>query len=487
MLRFIQSQTHLAGIVVLVLFGLLYLLIGPVNHLMFRTYALDLGAYTHASWCYGHGILPDRSLFRADTDPMLADHFDLMLMLWSPLTWVFGEWTLLLVQISAVLFGALGVLRLTRSITGDAVISILAMSAMLGFFGVFTALSFDYHSNVVAAMLLPWWLLAHKQGHKTWSWVFLILMLVAKENMGIWLFAVCLASLALPFLREVRVRTLLFQAALSLVWSLVVIRLIMPWLDSSGEYHLANAFLPKDPMSAGLLDLLMPLIHDVNGAHPLGDRIKLEWYLVIFVSGGWALIRNWPYLVMSLPLIAQKMLHQDPAKWGLFDQYSVEFAVILPLAAFTWIARVPDLRWRHLAGGITLLLVLAGTFHALYLPEEHRDPMHGAHDRLRFWSMGHFRPVFDRDVASRLLSKVPDGAPVSTMPPLVPHLVEREYLYQFPLIGNSEFILLVRHAYPWPMTFEEYTQQIDWLMNSREWALVHEEAGFLLFARTSQG
>ena len=168
------------------------------------------------------------------------------------------------------------------------------------------------------------------------------------------------------------------------------------------------------------------------------------------------MIRNWPYLVMSLPLIAQKMLHQDPAKWGLFDQYSVEFAVILPLAAFTWIARVPDLRWRHRAGGITLLLVLAGTFHALYLPEEHRDPMHGAHDRLRFWSMGHFRPVFDRDVASRLLSKVPDGAPVSTMPPLVPHLVEREYLYQFPLIGNSEFILLVRHAYPWPMTFEEY-------------------------------
>ena len=483
MRQFIHSPTHLAGIVVLVLFGVSYMLIGPANHLMFRTYALDLGAYTHASWCYGHGILPDRSLFRADSDPMLADHFDLMLMLWSQLTWIFGEWTLLLVQIAAVLLGAAGMWRLVRAITGDAVLAILAMTATLGFFGVFTALAFDYRSNVVAAMVLPWWLLALHQGHLGRSWLLLFLMLMAKENMGLWLFVVSLSAIALPYLPRKVTRPLMLQAAVSLCWSLIAIGILMPWSDTSGEYHLAGSFLPKNPIEAGILDLLLPFFHDVQGINPLGDRIKLEWYLVVVLSGGWALVRNWPYLIMSIPLVAQKMLHVDPSKWGLFAHYSIEFSVLLPLAAFTLIAGLPERRWRLVSGLTTVLLVMLGTFHTLYLPEEHRDPEHGQHDRLRFWSVGHFTPELDKPTVNEAIGRIPEEAPVSTLNNLVPHLTTREHVYMFPLLANAEYVLLVRDAYPWPMGMEEYAGRIEGLLASPEWDLVFERNGTLLFSR----
>ena len=49
---------------ILLLFALLYSLGSIVNHLMMRTYALDLGVYTHALWQYAHGQWADCSILR---------------------------------------------------------------------------------------------------------------------------------------------------------------------------------------------------------------------------------------------------------------------------------------------------------------------------------------------------------------------------------------------------------------------------------------
>jgi hypothetical protein len=73
------------------------------------------------------------------------------------------------------------------------VIANLGLIHFLAFFGIYGAFTFDFHSNVVAAMAIPWYGLALHKRRSTEAWL-LLFMLSAKENMGIWLFSWCWVS-----------------------------------------------------------------------------------------------------------------------------------------------------------------------------------------------------------------------------------------------------------------------------------------------------
>ncbi len=111
----------------LLLFAVLYALLSVVNHVCFRTAGLDLGIYTQMLYRYAHLQWPDSSMFLPEAQNMLCDHFDLYLILFSPLVYLFGTYTLLIVQIAAVLFGAWGMYRLIGSYTDNRLLPYLAM------------------------------------------------------------------------------------------------------------------------------------------------------------------------------------------------------------------------------------------------------------------------------------------------------------------------------------------------------------------------
>ena len=112
--------------------------------------------------------MPDLSMFGREPALALSDHFDLYLMLLSPLVYVFGTYTLLIVQIAAVLLGGWGVYKLIGLYTDDDGMPLLAMAAFLFSFGVIHPFAFDYHSNVLTAMMLPWMLYFLKQKSMPW-------------------------------------------------------------------------------------------------------------------------------------------------------------------------------------------------------------------------------------------------------------------------------------------------------------------------------
>ena len=92
-------------------FGILYSLISLVNHYLLRTYALDLGAYSNALYDYSHFQWNDSTVFKSIKENLLADHFDLYLIIFSPLSLVFKTYTLLLVQLVFILLGGLGIYK----------------------------------------------------------------------------------------------------------------------------------------------------------------------------------------------------------------------------------------------------------------------------------------------------------------------------------------------------------------------------------------
>ena len=74
-LVFTNRQNRIALIALFSAAGILFCLISFVNHYLFKTYALDLGLYTHVMYDYMHFSFDDCSMFKPLPQNILSDHF----------------------------------------------------------------------------------------------------------------------------------------------------------------------------------------------------------------------------------------------------------------------------------------------------------------------------------------------------------------------------------------------------------------------------
>lgn len=468
--------------------GAIYALVSLVNHANFRTYALDLGFYTNASWKYAHGIVADRSMITPGNDPILADHFDLHLMLWSPLIYVFGDRTLLIVQLIAILLGGLGLYRYALARTGDRSMARLTLCCGLVFFGVFSALAFDFHSNVVAGCALPWYLLAVREGKGARSWWLLLFMIAAKENIGLWMSIVSLVLAWTSQERRLNRSAMLLRSAAAFAWSVVTITVIMPALSSTGRFdHNDYQTLLHGSGASGTLGValnaLRILFTDPSGSNMPGTMVKMEFWILLAISGGWALFFSWRHALVALPLLLQKMLNDDPAKWGISGHYAFEFAMVLPIALLGVALRFRSTARQRLCMATALVLNIACTLYSLDRPLQSAD-----HGRARFYQACHYGSPFNKVAIERALHHVPENVVVSASSALVPHLVQREHVYQYPLIKDADVIVLLQKGGCYPLgTERELAERITSLRNDAEWQVAFDDPDVVVFERSTAG
>lgn len=474
----------IAPLLVLLFFAVLYGLVFVPNHLLFRTYALDLGLYTHAAYTYAHGHIADCMLFLGSKQPLLADHFDLHLILWAPLTWLLGTWTLLLVQWVAVLLGGWGMFRWLRALGASPLIATLGLVHFLAFFGIYGVFTFDFHSNVVATMAIPWYGLALHRRQWRASWALLLFMLAAKENMGIWLCFVALGLMLHEWKDAVPRRVLALQSIVALAWSVLVIAWVMPALAHSGQY----SGWKYPALGQGPLDAVQMLVrepwHVLNalldgGNIPNGGKMKMEMLLFIFLAGGWAmLLRPW-ILLMAIPLLLQKLLHAGPAQWGVLGHYSVEFAPLCTLAVFSWAPMLRNSQTGRILAVLAAVVSVAVTVRILdaSLYVENRA-------KQRIYQVEHFTRDYDTAAVRRALRRIPEEAAVSASAAFVPHLVAHRDLYQFPIMGHADVIALATKEEPYPLSRGEFKATMDTLRRSRFWTETERCDGVVVFSRS---
>jgi len=469
---------------VLALFGVAYALLSLVNHYLFRTYAFDLGIYNQAVWDYGHLRLSPSSVMRNNN--MLGDHFTLVQVLWGPLYWLFGSYTLLLVQIGLLLLGGYGAYRLhlQRSNGTQPNAALWLMVLFLSTWGVYSALAFDYHDNVVAAMLLPWllyWAEADRRGRAT---VVALLMALSKENMALWVVFVGL-GLALLYWREPqRRRWALGVAGAAAVLFLVIIKVVIPALGSGDSYLYQQQYAALGTSPSNMLHTLftrpgyvLGLLFTNHIASPDGNFVKLELHTMVLLSGGVALLRRPAYLLMLAPIYGQKLLSANVMHWGINYHYSIEFVPVLHAAVSHWVARAQPLRATRLAGGAAAL-ALAATVLSMQV---RRSPYYDK-SAAKFFSSKHYKREFDAAAVHQGLQLIPATTRVSATTPLVPHLAARPFIYQFPYLGDADYIAALQAESTYPLTLAELATQLAALQASGEWQLV-TSAGPLVVLR----
>ena len=446
---FSKSQKTIILATILSIACIVYALISLVNHYLFKTYALDLGFYTHAMYDYAHFRADDCSMILTKPQSILSAHFDLYLVILSPLVYLFGTYTLLIVQIAAVLFGGLGIYKLIGLYSDDNLIPLGAMVAFLFSFGIIHALSYDYHSNVVSTMMLPWMLYFLKKGRYRLSTLFVVLIVMGKENMSLWLFFIAI-GLMWDYRKDKKTLWYLFgYTVFAVVYFVVVNMIILPKLGANGIIRYAYLGDNYWEIAKNLITeprKTLQILFTNTSDWPRFDGVKTEFYLCALASGMLLTFLKPNYLIMLIPLLAQKMLSIDPNFWGIALQYNIEFVPILVISSFLVALRLKQTNWKRIVSIAVVLSVIITTFYTIGVPKTKIQT-----DKLCMYQGRHYEQKdFDANFARKLIQEIPKEASVCAAPMFVPHLCLRSEIYDFAYTNNHQkatYLLINRYYF----------------------------------------
>lgn len=473
-------------IIILLFFSTIYCSISLVNHYNFRTYGYDLGIYNNTLYDYSLFRVNNNSVMHKEFDNILSDHFSLYHMFFAPFRFIFGSYTLLIFQILSILFGALGIYKLLFYLSNNSVFARIGVFHFLSMWGIFSALSFDYHDNVVASMFVPWLILAVLQKNKIQILLYTLLIFISRENMSLWL-AFVFAGIWIWKYKDSTIRRLsLYGGVASILYFLLVIKIIMPSLANEGTTyaHLKYTVLGESTKEYVITLLTRPqyvfsLLFENHTGDALYNGIKSELFFVMILSGGLAFFYKPQFLIMVIPIIIQKVFNDDPGKWGINYHYSVEFAPILTIALAVWILDAIEVsRKRNIAFLLGAVLCFAVSMSVI----DSRVSKWYDSKALRFWDSRHYKRSFDVAFVHDALKHIPKDANVCAQNMLVPHLAFRDRIYTFPHVRDADYVALLPGAYhPYPVTEQEYWNIIEKLQE--DFSIVIQTDDFLLLQR----
>ena len=480
-----------ALILIFIAFTLLYTIISFINHSLFRTYALDLGVYNHAVYNFSQF---KSAVFTLGIDgnevSFLATHFSLITILYAPLVYIFGSFTLLVIQIASILFGGYFIYKYALNFLGNN--PKLPYWILIHFFsiwGIYSALSFDYHDNVLGAMLIPAFVYYVEKRNMKLSALLLILILFTKEVMAVWLFFI-LIGLIIKNRKSYYKTYINFELPLLIfcfIYGLVVIFFLMPMLQ--GETNNLQ-FIRYNYLGNSVFEIIVnvfknpKLIVDVLFTNilndPSYDYIKMETYIMFILAGGLFCFFKPAYLIMLLPIFAQKFLSNDYGFWGINGQYSIEFVPIISLATIDFIR---NYKKNQVVAMIIITLITLGT--NIKTIESRESKWYNAANT-KFYSKMHFKTELDIAQVNEALNLIEKESSVSASSSIVPHIAFREKIYHFPIIKEADYIALFKNRDFWPLTLESFNDNLKQLKADNLYSVIFESEDLILFKKSSK-
>ena len=463
--------------------AIVYSLIVFPNHFLFRTFALDLGLYTNALYHYRNFELATTQMIHNQPILALSDHFDLYLILFSPLSFIFGNITLLVIQIAAVILGGEGAYRLIIKLTGNHKIALVAMLHFYSFFGVITALGFDYHSNLISMMLVPWLILALENNRIKSFVILLVAVWIGKENISI-IVGFFLLSYVFYLKNSAAKKALLFGVGASFIYFFCITFYVMPVISGMEKYGHFEYVLGASPLEM-ILEILRHPINAIQltfGEHLEGVeivKIKLELMGLLFLSGILFLFKR-PFLIIGLvPIVLMKFLHENAFMVGVGAQYSIEFLPLLLVGVFPVVAEFG----KKTINVLISVILLGSVVSIKRIMEEPLAPLFRTN--IKVFEKEHYEnKAFAVNELNEILDLIPSSGSVSAQSAIVPHLAMRDSIFLFPTERGANYILLNVNDNTYPLNGDQLRSHIEDLKLNEEWKLISSgQNGIFLFEK----
>ncbi len=471
----------------LVIFGfaVIYSIISFVNHYLFRTNAHDFGILNQSLYDYAHFRVNNNTVLDPNFGNILSDHFEILMIIFSPLYYIFGSYTLLIVQIIAIIIGGQGIYKFIELISNRK-LAFAAMIQFFLFFGIYSALSFDYHNNVVGTMAVPWlFYFIHKEKWKQTIIIF-TLFLLSKENMALWGFFIFIGLMIKYRKDRKKLMWSAILATVSIIYFIVIVKCVIPSLGKPGATYLHFRYSALGSNFGEALTTIVTkpvytfkLLFVNQLGFAAGDYVKSELHIAVLLSGGILLFYRPYYLLMLLPIYGQKMFCDVYTYWGLSFHYSVEFLPIITVGAFTIISEINKEKTRRICAYLLIILTAAITFHSM----DHTFTYFNR-EKQRFYQKPHYTRDFDVKETYNALKMIPENAAVCAQDEFVSHLCFREKIYLFPYITDASYIVVNSKANIYPFSKEkDYTQSVAKIDSSSVWVKIYDSNFMKIFKR----
>lgn len=432
----LYSKKHTLKLIVLtivVIFFVLYSLVSLVPHYNFRTTAWDLGIFNQAIYHYSHFKLGPNTI--CGSSILLGDHFELILFLFSPLYWIFGSYTLLLIQIFAILFGGIGVFLFLKEKTKDKILSIAGLVLFYLFFGIFNSLAFAYHNNVIGIMFLPWMLYFLKKENIGLYYLFFCLSLICREDIA--LITGFLGFAILFFEKRSLKKYGLVTLFVSVFYFLLTIKVFIPFFSKESYGYWSYDAIGKSPLEF----LGTIILHPIYSISVLfNQETKVQTLKFLLASGGLFVVLQPKYLLLALPIVCRNFMssHALYYRGDYGFHYLVEFSPIISISAISVISKLKKaIGYRFIKYSLIFILILSNFY---LLSQIHF--FDGSKLSRIFTSSYYSRDLHNRNELLEAIKLIEPDAKLSAQNTILPHLANRDNIFLFPAINDSDYVIL---------------------------------------------
>ncbi|MBC7475041.1 MAG: DUF2079 domain-containing protein [Candidatus Sericytochromatia bacterium] len=417
--------------------------------------------------------------------PFLATHFSPIIYLYYPFFLIFGNYTPTFIQIFVISIAGFPVYKQSLLFLNND--KTLAKYCLIHFYliwGIYAALAFDFHNNVIGSMIIPWIILFFFQRRHYLLIISCLLMILCMETFGIWLFVILITLNIYQYKLEKHINKVsLLIGVITLIYSLMIIINWMPVLQSKTQnLQFGRYSYLGDSLSEIILNLIKHpsiILESIYKNLKDGSFTIQKIFLLLFllVSGGFLTYKNPLMLILFIVPLFLKFLSNDSGLFGLYHQYSIEFVPLLSFVFITGLRKINYQKRIKIASGFCILTAVA-TFLSINFSIGEYDYKENS----KFYSPTHFQSNLDLRNIKKALKLIPNDAIVSASSCLSPYLYQRNYLYHFPIIKDAEYIAIIKsNRSTWPISDEEHLQKIEELKNSDIYKVFIDQKDLIIF------
>ncbi|MFJ8658837.1 DUF2079 domain-containing protein [Streptomyces sp. NPDC093795] len=459
--------------------------LGMQSWLALRHTGFDLGIFDQAVRAYAHFELPRSPIKNVHHEfppgfSLLGDHFTPALALLAPLYWLWDDpRVLVLAQAALFAAGVPVVRRIARHCFADADPLTARRAADLGglVYGLgWPLLNSSYNGFHEVAFAVPFTLLmlerglAHRYGAAA-GWA--ALLCTAKEDMGLVVGAFGLV-LAVRAHRAGHRSGRTTGIALALAGPLVSAAVIVWFLPAMGGpegYYWSYGRLGADPGSALAHVVTAPWVLLQVAVTPIVKVAMVAWIL-----GSLALLPlGSRTFLLAVPLLAERVLSDNPNHWPVINHYDAFLWPILVTAALETAARLHRRRnravfrrWAVAAVALASAAAVALGLNLLFRPD--------------FW-----RPSPDKSPLATAAALIPDGATVEADNAIAPRLTARTHVVIADATPRgADWVLLRTRDRTFPFASTEDQRERVQLLLAHGYTRVWDHDGTVLLHRTDR-
>ncbi len=477
----------------LLIFGLIILIVPICNHYFFRTFHNDYTTYNFAFYDYAHFRVSVNPAMLAENKTFLQDHLSFTFFFFIPLywllSWLFGTYTLLIIQSAFILYGGWASYKLIKYHTSSQIFANMGLLLYFVLFGRYSSFITDCNLMIILSSIVPVFLYHFIKGDYKLAIFWFIFLILGRESIPLWMIFISIMLMFMFRNDKVKMRYAVGFALGSLIYFMVAFKFLIPAIEDPGRpFSLFNyAVLGSTPFEALKYMITHPidcigLLFKNHSGDPMFDGVKLEFYTTYLVSGGILLLLRPKYLLALIPIIFQKMYNDSYIRWGIESYYSIEIVTLIPILVFFVLSEIKYRKVSVVLGGLACIGALSMT---LYKVENENRSLIGwyTNTKYKFYSSEMYRSKYDHKKIYRELERIPDDAKVSASLHLTSHLAFRENIYKFPKIADAEYIALIKNDDTYPLRVETVTTCYEELLLDEEWRVLFEDEEFIMFKR----